>query len=221
MYSLGRVLFAFLTIAHLLACGYFALAYHEGFGSSRFLPVVEVQDYPLHRQYLVAYWWSTNVITRVGGSPAAPVTSLEQGLMLPVAFFTIYFVALIIGGVTEALNRMGDNIRRFRRKVEAINAYMAAKHIPRPLQTRVQQYFDHLWARGEGQDDISILKELPAHLRSEVSLLINGEVVPKVPLFAQCSAGFIKAIVAHLKPHIFAPVRSFQCPSFSFLPRNE
>lgn len=204
-FTLAKVLGGALAITHVFACGYFAVAYYEGFGMTSFVPPATVLTEPLEKQYLVAFWWATNVITRVGGSPLGPVTPLEQGLMIPVAFFTLFFVALVIGGVSEVLNRLGDSVSRFRRRVEGVNSYMVSKNIPRKLHRRVKEYFDHLWARGGGQDDSAVLRDLPTHLRSEVSVYVNGEIVPKVPFFAHCSAGFIKAVVAHLKPHMFAP----------------
>ena len=204
-FTLSKVLGGALAITHVFACGYFAVAYYEGFGTTRFVPPATVLNEPLEKQYLTAFWWATNVITRVGGSPLGPVTPLEQGLMIPVAFFTLFFVALVIGGVSEVLNRLGDSVSRFRRRVEGVNSYMLSKNIPRKLHRRVKEYFDHLWARGGGQDDNAVLRDLPAHLRSEVSVYVNGEIVPKVPFFAHCSSGFIKAVVAHLKPHMFAP----------------
>lgn len=205
IFTLAKVLGGAIAITHVFACSYFALAYHEGFGKTRFVPPLEWQTAPLREQYLLGFWWATNVITRVGGSVQGPATPLEQGLMIPVAFFTLFFVALVIGGVSEVLNRMGDSISRFRRRVEAVKTYMLAKHIPKKLRQRVKEYYDHLWARGDGNDDAAVLRDLPSHLRSEVSVFVNGEIVPKVPFFAHCSAGFIKAVVAHLKPHMFAP----------------
>lgn len=204
-FTLAKVLGGALAITHVFACGYFAVAYYEGFGTTRFVPPASVLSDALPKQYLTAFWWATNVITRVGGSPLGPVTPLEQGLMIPVAFFTLFFVALVIGGVSEVLNRLGDAVSRFRRRVDGVNAYMISKAIPRKLRRRVKEYFDHLWARGGGHDDAAVLRDLPSHLRSEVSVYVNGEIVPKVPFFAHCSAGFIKAVVAHLKPHMFAP----------------
>lgn len=204
-FTLAKVLGGALAITHVFACGYFAVAYYEGFGSTRFVPPIAILTESLSQQYLTAFWWATNVITRVGGSPLGPVTPLEQGLMIPVAFFTLFFVALVIGGVSEVLNRLGDSVSRFRRRVEGVNAYMLSKDIPRKLQRRIKEYFDHLWARGGGQDDNAVLRDLPSHLRSDVSVYVNGEIVPKVPFFAHCTPGFIKAIVAHLKPHMFAP----------------
>jgi voltage-gated potassium channel len=205
VFTLLKVVAGALAINHIFACGYYGVAYYEGFGKTKFLPGEEMERAGLDEQYLNAFWWATNVITRVGGSPSPPVTTLEKGIMLPIAFFTLFFVAFVIGGVSEALNRLGDNMSRFRRKVDSINAYMNAKNIPPKLKRRVKEYFDQLWARGGGQDDSSILREFPEHLRTQLSVHINGEIVPKVPFFANCSGGFIKAIVSHLKPHIFAP----------------
>jgi voltage-gated potassium channel len=56
-----------------------------------------------------------------------------------------------------------------------------------------------------GVDDDSILQELPARLRTEISLLINGDIIAKVPFFQNCNNGFITTLVQYLRPEIYMP----------------
>jgi CRP-like cAMP-binding protein len=49
------------------------------------------------------------------------------------------------------------------------------------------------------------LSSLPAYLRNEVLVYINGEIVHKVPLFRGCSDGFIRSLVPVLRNEIILP----------------
>jgi hypothetical protein len=51
----------------------------------------------------------------------------------------------------------------------------------------------------------SILEGLPARLRTDVSLNINGDIVAKVPFFKECNPGFINCLVELLRPEIYIP----------------
>lgn len=79
---------------HVLACIYFVVAYVQGFGSSPMMPPAGTNLQPLYIQYLIAFFWSTNVVTRVGGSVARPTTTVETCYMLVIAFLALFVVAL-------------------------------------------------------------------------------------------------------------------------------
>ena len=51
-------------------------------------------------------------------------------------------------------------------------------------------------------DDRRLLSELPAHIRTEVSLVMSRDLLAKVPIFAQASEGFIYSLVRLLKPQV-------------------
>lgn len=85
--------------------------------------------------------------------------------LLPPSFLPPYFFVAVIGGVSEVISSLNARHHKFRRKMEMIKAFMVSKKVPRDLQTRVIDYFDHVWAR-QGDDDASILSELPHHLRT-------------------------------------------------------
>lgn len=59
---------------------------------------------------------------------------------------------------------------------------------------RVIQYYDQLWSRQHGLEEKEILEDLPKNLRTEVSLFINGEIIRKVPFFANANTGFINEL---------------------------
>ena len=51
---------------------------------------------------------------------------------------------------------------------------MRHQGFPTNLKGRVAKYFDYLWSRQHGLDEISILNDLPVALRLEVAAFVNG-----------------------------------------------
>lgn len=82
---------------------------------------------------------------------------------------------------------------------------MHARRLPKELEERIRSYFLNLWTRRGGVDDGQIMTELPSSLRTEVSLVMNQDILGKVPIFQQSSAGFVNSLVGLLKPQTYAP----------------
>jgi len=68
VYLLGKLLVVLLVLNHWLACIYISIAYLQGFGSTPMMPKKDIEFGSFWRQYLVAFFWSSNVVSRVGGS---------------------------------------------------------------------------------------------------------------------------------------------------------
>jgi len=149
--------------------------------------------------------WGVRVVTGVGGKEEPPETPLEMGYMLIIAFLVLFIVAALIGSVVDLVANMNARSEEFRKKMAHINLFMKNKDLPQELRDRIRKYYFHLWSRQGGMDDESILEELPARLRTEISLEINGAIISKVPFFKDSNPGFISALVGYLKPEIYAP----------------
>jgi hypothetical protein len=67
-FLLVKLVGGILVLNHILACAYFLIADFQGFGSTPMTPPVTVEQAPFWVQYLYGFFWSTNVVTRVGGS---------------------------------------------------------------------------------------------------------------------------------------------------------
>lgn len=63
-----RLVGGILLLNHVLACAYFLIADLQGFGTTAMTPPVSIASEPFFVQYLYGFFWSTNVVTRVGGS---------------------------------------------------------------------------------------------------------------------------------------------------------
>jgi voltage-gated potassium channel len=73
------------------------------------------------------------------------------------------------------------------------------------MQEQVFDYFDYLWESRRGFNELEVLQELPAPLRSSLSLHINREMIARVPFLVNASAELIRDLVLHLEPLVFPP----------------
>jgi CRP-like cAMP-binding protein len=84
---------------------------------------------------------------------------------------------------------------------------MKYKRIPQDLQNEVRNYYTYLWKSGKGLDKNKVLDDLPPYLKTKMSVILNSEIIKKVPLFQQCKddTDFINEIVKCLKPRVCLP----------------
>jgi CRP-like cAMP-binding protein len=202
--------FAKLTLAlflalHWLACLWVYLGYINGFGASTWVPPAEMAELSLLSQYIAAYWWSTNIITQVGGDPGLPSNDLERLLDLFIAFLSVFVISIVIGNVSELVSELNAEENELREKLTNLNQTMYVRKLPGDLQDRIRNYYLNLWSRLGSVDDSALMLELPSALRTEVSLVMNKDILGKVTIFSNSSPGFINSLVAHLKPQSFAP----------------
>jgi hypothetical protein len=67
-FLLAKLVGGILVLNHVLASALFFIADLQGFGSTPMVPPVSVEQANFWVQYLYGFFWSTNVVTRVGGS---------------------------------------------------------------------------------------------------------------------------------------------------------
>jgi CRP-like cAMP-binding protein len=201
-----KLMLGLTLMLHWLGCFWFWCGYEFGFGASTWLPPHEFKHAPLLEQYVVALWWSTNIITQVGGDPGLPSNTFERISDFIVSFIAVFVVAVIIGNVTELVSELSADAGEMRAKLSVLNNFMYARRLPEELQTRIRNYYFALWSRrGVNDEGSNILQALPTHLRTEVSLIMNQDILGKVPIFQSSSPGFINALVLHLRPQTYIP----------------
>ena len=93
---------------------------------------------------------------------------------------------------------------------------MQENALPEDVQLRVRSCMQYLFGyhrseglemgeRHRGKEGWAVLDVLPAYLRNEVLCFINGDIMRKVPLFRECSDGFMRSLVPLLTPEVVIP----------------
>ena len=111
----------------------------------------------------------------------------------------------MIGNVNELVSELNAQESALREKLQTLNHFMLTRRLPSDLQQRIRSYYLTIWVRRGGVDDAAIMEELPNTLRTEISLVMNQDILGKVPIFASSSTGFIHSLVQHLKLQTYGP----------------
>eukprot|EP01061_Rhynchopus_euleeides_P023271 TRINITY_DN37949_c0_g1_i1.p2 TRINITY_DN37949_c0_g1~~TRINITY_DN37949_c0_g1_i1.p2 ORF type:complete len:538 (+),score=221.78 TRINITY_DN37949_c0_g1_i1:100-1713(+) len=198
--------FVILFLAHFIGCAFFLVILIEGDDAKvDFTGTERILERSLGSKYIRAFYWS--FVTMTGYNNTNPHTQLETIFSIAVTMVGISLFATIIGTVGSLVTNLDSSALYFRQKMDGINDYMKYKRIPQDLQNEVRNYYTYLWKSGKGLDKNKVLDDLPPYLKNKMSVILNSEIIKKVPLFQQCKddTEFINEIVKCLKPRVCLP----------------
>eukprot|EP00756_Hemistasia_phaeocysticola_P016787 Hpha_TRINITY_DN15498_c2_g12::TRINITY_DN15498_c2_g12_i1::g.173097::m.173097/K04950/CNGA3; cyclic nucleotide gated channel alpha 3 len=198
--------FVILFLAHFIGCAFFLVILIEGDTAKvDFTGTENILNRSLGSKYIRAFYWS--FVTMTGYNNTNPHTQLETIFSIFVTMVGISLFATIIGTVGSLVTNLDSSALYFRQKMDGINDYMKYKRIPQDLQNEVRNYYTYLWKSGKGLDKNKVLDDLPPYLKNKMSVILNSEIIKKVPLFQQCKddTEFINEIVKCLKPRVCLP----------------
>ena len=150
-------------------------------------------------------YWCITTLTTVGYGDITPSTNLETLYTMMVMMMGVAVYGYVIGSVASILSKIDPARTRHREIVEKITAFMRYRQIPIRLQRRILDYYEYLWTKRLGYNEAAAVASLPPTLRAEVSLVLNQEIIEKVPLFAGASDDFIRSIAVKMHPRIYLP----------------
>ena len=179
-------------IAHWLACGWLAL---------RGMPT----DMDNWTAYLRALYWCITTLATVGYGDITPSTNAQTIYAMVVMILGVGVYGYVIGNVASLLANLDRARTHYLANLERLATFLTYRHVPPHLQRRIYEYYNHLWENRLGYDESAILAELPATLKTEVSLALNQDFIQKVPFFKGASQELIRDIALALHPIIFTP----------------
>ena len=199
--------FVIIFLAHIIACAFSLVIEIEGpeHSTLEFTGTDMFLKRSISSQYIRAFYWS--FVTMTGYNNTNPLTQFETIFSICVTMIGISLFATIIGTVGSLVTNIDSSAVYFRQKMDGINDYMKYKRIPQDLQQEVRKYYTYLWKSGKGLDRNKILDDLPPYLTNKMNLILNSEIIRKVPLFQQCKddTDFIEEVVKCLKPRVCLP----------------
>lgn len=159
------------------------------------------------KEYIKAFYWTTTTVTTIGYGDITPDRERIYEVIYTIAIQVMGAGAYgyIIGNIASLLANIDVAKVHHRERVDRVNTFMRSKKFPLHLQERVNNYYDYLWATREGYDDAAILNELPESFKYEFSMLLNKNILEKVPMFVGADPNLLKEIVLCLKPCVFTP----------------
>ncbi len=186
--------FWFVTVVHLMACGWVLI------GAS------EHQRSPFD-QYLRGVYWCVTTIATIGYGDYTPNhdSNLQIIYTIAVMVFGVGMYGYIIGNVATLIANLDVARANYQAKMEEINDFLRTKRVPGGLQSRVRNYYAYLWETQKSIASIPITEELPHTLAMEILLFLNRSILEKVTLFKSANEIFIREIVQLLRPMVFLP----------------
>jgi len=186
--------FWFVTVVHLMACGWVLIGASE---IERSAP----------DQYIRALYWCVTTIATIGYGDYTPNhnSNLQIIYTVGVMVFGVGMYGYIIGNVATLIANLDVARANYQSKMEEINDFLRTRRVPGPLQSRVRNYYAYLWETQKSIAQISITEELPHTLSMEIALYLNRAILEKVTLFKNANEIFIREIVQLLRPMVFLP----------------
>ncbi|HVP17488.1 MAG TPA: cyclic nucleotide-binding domain-containing protein [Spirochaetia bacterium] len=195
--SLMRLLtfaFWFVTVVHLMACGWVLIGAAE--------PQRSHFD-----QYLRGVYWCVTTIATIGYGDYTPShdSNLQIVYTIVVMVFGVGMYGYIIGNVASLIVNLDVARAAYQEKMEEVNDFFRTRRVPGALQARVKDYYAYLWETQKSVSSVSITDELPHTLSTEILLYLNRTILSKVSLFKNANEIFIREIVGLLRPMVFLP----------------
>jgi voltage-gated potassium channel len=186
--------FWFVTVVHLMACGWVGIGASEAARSG-------------WDQYLRGLYWCVTTIATIGYGDYTPShdSNIQIVYTICVMIFGVGMYGYIIGNVASLIANLDVGRANYQKKMEEINDFLRTKRVPTPLQTRVRNYYAYLWETQKSVSSVSLSDELPHTLSMEILLFLNRSILEKVSLFKNANEIFIREIVQLLRPMVFLP----------------
>lgn len=186
-------LFAYLLtiIIHLTTCGWIA---------------IRVTDDPSTSEtYLRSLYWSVTTLATVGYGDITPRTPSEIQYAITVMLVGYLMFGYLIGNIASVLANTDPLKLAHLQKLEQVNTFLQHHSVPSELQHRILEYYAYMWERRSARDEHEVLDQLPAGLRTEVSLFLKRDVIERVPLFEGASESLIRELANSIRPIVVTP----------------
>lgn len=192
IFRLATFVFWLTLTAHWLACGWIGLNL-----------ALEKTD-PLGT-YTRALYWCVTTLTTVGYGDITPKTNVQMVYTMVVMVLGVGVYGYVIGNIANMLANMDLARAHYLANMQKLSTFLKYRNIPTPLQRRIYDYYTYLWEHRLGYDESAVLTGLPPSLQSEVTLLLKGDFIEKVPFLKGSGLELIRDIAFELRPVIFTP----------------
>jgi Ion transport protein/Cyclic nucleotide-binding domain len=205
--ALGIVKFLVVAtlLIHWVACGWFVVAYLDGFPKESWVAAEALTVAPADTQYLRSLYWSIVTMTTVGYGDITPNRDVEYVFTIAVMLLGASLYAFIIGNLASLFSSLDQAKASFWNRIEALELYLRSRNVPRELSEQVHNYYEYIWARHRGMKADTLLSDLPGPLRLEVLLHVTHDLLDKVPLFHHASPTLRNLLLMALHAQTYAP----------------
>jgi len=175
----------------------------RGLNPDRWVQHPSYADKPFVSQYLQSLFWAVEVTTGIGDD----IVPKEDGEVLftaIVAVIGLIIYSVIIGSASSALQNMDSAGAARRQTLDKVTDYLRYRKVPRFFQKIILDYYEHVHSNVSDKDD-GFLEDLPPTLRVRLSLILNRDLVAKVPIFSNFTADVLIRLIQRLVSEMYLP----------------
>lgn len=192
LFRLGYFVLLMILAAHVLACGWILLG-----------GVVDEPD-PV-TVYIKALYYTITTLASVGYGDITPQNNPQRIYAMMLMLVGVGAYGFVIGNLATYLANRDIVRASYFKKLEEVTAFLRYRSISSDLRAQVYAYYGHLWESRMGQDESSILGDLPESLRVDIALSMRRDLIQKVPFFREANDDLLKDVVMALRPVVYTP----------------
>ena len=105
-----------------------------------------------------------------------------------------FIYAIIIGGATNIIMRMGAQQARFLYQLKQLHDFIDNNKFPLELKNRMEDFFYYNWYNNKGIDQSTMMEAWPRNLKEDTSLFLHRFLFMQWPVFNLASTGCRRAL---------------------------
>ena len=227
--KVGKLFVTVMIVAHWLGCIFFFLAFIQykmeqphwadcgaGNEANRFFPCQGGEDenendnendndvsYSLADRYIRSFYWAVAALSTAGYGDVSASTKIEQYFSIFTLITGLLLFSTIIANLEEIVAQLDVTSTLFQLKMDDVKMLMQVRDIPEEIVEEVIMFYNTLWLKQKGVQEIAVLNYLPARIRHEVLRFHCGKVFKSAPVFEKFDSSFIDQILDELKSDFF------------------
>ena len=152
--------------------------------------------------YVRALYFAGSAMS-LGLGDVVPKNNVERIFACVIMFFGYVLFNTILGGIASLIGGFNREKREFTNEAEKMQNLLKFTNLPGDLTSKVMLYYDYLWSRYGGVNEMEVLASLPKSLRSSVVNQRLGPLIANIPFFRSISESMQQMLVSLLQRRVF------------------
>jgi CRP-like cAMP-binding protein len=190
-----------MLLSHIVACLWFLTAKLTDFDEDSWVVRYNLQDLSAVEQYITSVYFVLTTIATVGFGDIVPFTMLERCYAIGLLSIGVSFYSYTISNFSTLMSSTDRKNMYLSQRLDALADLVKMTQMPVETEKKVLSFlYRNLPTKFLLRfDREAVMKELPAFLRTEISLYLYHHYVQKVFFFQDKDPAFIASVVPGLR----------------------
>jgi len=150
-------------------------------------------------------------LATVGYGDIPPQNNAQVLFAMLVIMFGVATYGYILGNIAQIISKLDPAKNYYMNNMERLKAFISQRNLPDELQSRIRGYYEYIYEKKWGMDEMEFVQTLPQGLKQEVSLYLKRSMVSKIPLFDKLPDFLVKELALGLESVIYTPGEYIFC----------